>query len=111
LDLADAVCEKDKAFFRGVLRVVETVEALKQTNKELRDKYAKLNDFEQSQCAKLLAENGRLKAQNKLMHEALMCLPGAMGATVTQEVCKMCSRHLECEDCLIDRAIREAMGG
>jgi Holliday junction resolvasome RuvABC DNA-binding subunit len=30
-----------------------------------------LNDFEKSQCAKLLAENGQLKAQNAAMREAL----------------------------------------
>jgi hypothetical protein len=32
-----------------------------------------------------------------------------MGATVTQEVCKICLRRGECEECLLDRAIREAM--
>jgi hypothetical protein len=54
-------------------------------------------------------EIDRLKTQNKLLLEALMCLPGAMGATVTQEVCKICLRKGECDECLIDRAIREAM--
>jgi hypothetical protein len=54
-------------------------------------------------------QDERLKAQNKLLLEALMCLPGAMGATVTQEVCKICLRRGECEECLLDRAIREAM--
>jgi hypothetical protein len=52
----------------------------------------------------------RLKAQNKLMFEALMCLPGAMGATVTGAVCEICThRGEDCEDCLFDKAIREAM--
>jgi pyruvate carboxylase len=55
-------------------------------------------------------EIDRLKTQNKLLFEALMCLPGAMGATVTQEVCRICLRKGECEECLIDKAIREAMG-
>jgi hypothetical protein len=54
-------------------------------------------------------ENEQVKAQNKMMFEALMCLPGAMGATVTQEVCKICLRRGECEECLLDKAIREAM--
>jgi hypothetical protein len=57
------------------------------------------------ECEEIL----KLKAQNKMMFEALMCLPGAMGATVTQEVCKICLRRGECEECLLDRAIREAM--
>jgi hypothetical protein len=51
----------------------------------------------------------RLKSQNKLMFQALMCLPGAMGGTV-HGVCRVCLRH-ECQECIIDKAIREAMGG
>ena len=56
----------------------------------------------------------RLKAANKSMYEALMCLPGAMGATVTSEVCRVCLKcrdGAECEECIIDKAIREGMGG
>jgi hypothetical protein len=68
-----------------------------------------LNNFEQSQLAKLLAENGKLKAQNKLMWEALMCLPGAINGTV-QGVCRICLKH-ECQECIIDKAIRDGMGG
>jgi hypothetical protein len=54
-------------------------------------------------------EIGRLKAQNKLMWEALMCLPGAMSGTV-HGVCRICLRN-ECEECVIDKAIREGMSG
>jgi len=47
------------------------IERLEQENKSLRDKYAKLNDFEQSQCAKLLTQNGMYKATLKQAREAL----------------------------------------
>ena len=88
--------------------------------------------FEQSQCAKLLAENKwlkeainknskemirrgieieRLKSQNKLMLTALLCLPRVDDATLSPEVCKVCRHADKCEDCLIDAAIREGMGG
>lgn len=71
LDLADATDDRCKAFFRGVLRVVETMEALQVENKELCDKYDKLNDFEQSQCAKLLAQNGVYRELLAKAREAL----------------------------------------
>ena len=47
------------------------IERLEQENKSLRDKCARLNDFEQSQCAKLLAQNGMYKATLKQAREAL----------------------------------------
>ena len=55
-------------------------------------------------------ENEQLKKQNKWMWDALMCLPGAMGATVTQEVCGVCSWRTGCEECVIDKAIRKVVG-
>jgi hypothetical protein len=49
----------------------EQVKALQLENEELRDKYAKLNDFEQSQCAKLLAQLGMLREAAKSAAEIL----------------------------------------
>jgi predicted RNase H-like nuclease (RuvC/YqgF family) len=43
----------------------QAMEFIRFENEQLKIKYAKLNDFEQSQCAKLLAENGRLKVALK----------------------------------------------
>jgi hypothetical protein len=57
-------------------------------------------------------EIDRLKTQNKLLFEALMCLPGAMGATVCGTVCHICLHNPSvrgCDDCIFDKAIREAM--
>lgn len=59
--------------------------------------------------SKLFEAIRKKDAQNKLMYQALMCMPGAMGATVTQEVCKICVNGCKCNGCVIDEAIREAM--
>jgi hypothetical protein len=90
-DLSEAMDERAKAFYRGTLRIVETMEAQQQ-------------------------EIDRLKAQNKLMWEALMCLPTLDGTTVTPGVCDICLHNRQCgnrgsDDCIIDKAIREGMGG
>jgi hypothetical protein len=88
----------------------QALEFIRFENENLKAKYDKLNDFEQTQCAKLLANLNILVTQNKLMLDALICLPGAISGDVTTDVCDICSRKEKCSECIIDNAIREGMG-
>lgn len=66
LDLQDATTEKNKAFFRGVLRVVETVEALRQQLEQYnQDRIAmqQLWGEECEECIKLQQEIEQLQAE------------------------------------------------
>jgi hypothetical protein len=92
----------------GDYRLGELLDTIEAQQEEL-DSLQKCYDTTNKSWKEQRQEIDRLKAQNKLLYEALMCLPGAMGATVTQEVCRICLRKGECEECLLDRAIREAM--
>lgn len=51
--------------------IEEALEFVKFTNRQLQIKYDKLNNFEQSQCAKLLAKNGAYRIALAKAREAL----------------------------------------
>lgn len=61
----------NKGLKKQVDELKQALESAKAENEQLKAKHAELNDFEKSQCAKLLAENGQLKGQNKAMWDAL----------------------------------------